>query len=72
MATYKIFHGDEKPLTAVGEHQCRLLAFADRYPGWNTYAKDRATLRAIEGLKRRGSILTNENRQFCIPYYKDR
>jgi len=35
MATFTIYHGAEKPMRAVGEHQCNLLAFAEtklRFP----------------------------------------
>ena len=69
MTTLKIYHGAAAPLTAGGKHQVRLLGFAERYPGWHSYANDRATLRAIAGLERRGSIIVSrDTRQFAIPY----
>ncbi|MDE3023050.1 MAG: hypothetical protein KGI54_14575 [Pseudomonadota bacterium] len=75
MTTIKIYYGAEKPFTALGVNQCRLLSFAERYPSWHSYNKKcRATLRALEGLSRRGSIFWNkDSAQFCIAYdqYKE-
>ena len=68
MATFKVYHGAAKPLTAVGKNQVHALRFAEQYPGWHSYAKDRKTERAIAGLVKRGAIVTNEHRQFKIIY----
>lgn len=45
-----------RPLVAIGPHQVRLLAFAERFPGWHTRANDRPTRRAIEALTARGVL----------------
>ena len=69
MATFKVFHGKEKPLKAVGKNQSRLLEFAAKYPCWHSYATDKATLAAINGLEKRGSIVVDRNtKQFAIAY----
>lgn len=54
-----IYYGAEKPYVAVGEHQVRLLDFAFRYRKWHSYAKDRATMRAVSGLERRGALVVD-------------
>ena len=60
MSTLTIYTGHRKPLHAVGRNQCRLLEFAHNCQGsWHTYATDRATLRAVNGLERRGSIVVD-------------
>lgn len=46
-----------------GENQCNLLDFAFKYPGWHTFAKDRATRNAVAGLVRRG-LIEVQGRQF--------
>lgn len=56
MAKLTIFVGKEKPLTARGENQVRLLGFAERYRGIHSFATDRVTRQAIRGLEKRGSI----------------
>lgn len=63
----KIFVGREKPLTAQGKNQCHALAFAVRHPGWHYFnPKCRATIRALEGLARRGSIKIDRDLcRFC-------
>ena len=60
MASMKVYCGREKPLRAVGEHQCYLLGFAVRYcwGRWHTFnTKCRATVRAVKGLERRGCLV---------------
>lgn len=64
--TLQIYCGYAVPYTAVGEHQCRLLGFAERYRGWHSFKNDRTTRRAIEGLARRGSIEVNDFSQFRL------
>lgn len=56
MQTLTIWHGRATPARAVGRHQCRMLDFALRFPGWHTMAPDRTTRRAAAGLARRGCI----------------
>ena len=68
MTTLTIYHGMAKPIKAAGKNQCHLLSFAEKFPGWHTYAKDRATLAALEGLKRKGYIETNQHGQFRMVY----
>lgn len=52
-----IYHGHEKPMTAVGKNQCNLLAFAEKYRGWHSFNnKDRATKKAIKALSDKGFI----------------
>lgn len=68
MATFKVYHGAEKPLVARGKNQCRLLGFAARYPGWHSASDDRATQRALAGLAARGAIVRNAHGQFAIAY----
>lgn len=52
----KIYIGLQKPLVAVGKNQCHALAFAEKYRGWHTMKQDRATVKAIKGLARRGCV----------------
>jgi hypothetical protein len=61
-----IWHGREVPLVAVGKNQARMLGFAARFPGWHYHANDRATLRAIDGLKRRNVIEVDAFGRFRI------
>lgn len=57
MATMKIYYGKTQPIKAVGKHQCKLLSFAHTYNGWHTFnTKDRATVRAVFGLKSKGCL----------------
>lgn len=56
MTTMTIYYGKAEPIKAVGKHQCKLLDFAYTYRGWHTFAKDRNTLKAVEGLQRRGCL----------------
>lgn len=70
MAALRIYHGSEKgPLTARGSNQCNLLDFAFRFQTWHTYREDKATLRAVQGLEKRGSIIVNrQTRQFRVNF----
>lgn len=68
MATFKVYHGTETPLVAVGKNQCRLLDFAASYPGWHSVADDKTTQRALNGLVKRGSLVRNSFGQFAIAY----
>jgi len=56
MNTLKIYHGASKPMVARGKHQCNLLAFAEKYKGWHSFADDKATVKAVEALKARGYL----------------
>jgi hypothetical protein len=52
-----IWHGRATPLVAVGKHQVKALDFAFKYQGWHTFKTTcRSTVRAIQGLLRRGHI----------------
>ena len=50
----------------MGKNVKRLLLFAIKNPGWNTYGKDRATTDAVALLVRDGFIVVNETRQFRL------
>lgn len=50
----------------MGKHAIRLLKFAIRYDGWNTYGKDSTTVRAIKTLVNLDFIEVNEFRQFRL------
>jgi len=63
---FNIFYGNSKTLTAVGKYQVNMLQFAEKYRGWHSYASDKTTLRALNGLIKRGSIVINNNQQFKI------
>lgn len=56
MAKLAIYHGAARPMVAVGVHQCRLLSFVERYHGWHAIGFDRASLRAVKALERKGYI----------------
>jgi len=71
MATFTIYHGAEKPMKAIGEHQCNLLAFAEKHRGWHNHANDRATLRALNALVRKGYLEYNQYNQFRFTYPED-
>ena len=68
MATFKVYHGAVKPLTAQGKNQVHLLHFLADYPQWHSHAQDRATLKAVDGLFKRGSIKKNTHGQIKIAY----
>ena len=61
--TLRIYTGRSQPFTARGCNQIRLLDFAYKYQSWHTYGTDKATMRAVEGLERRGSIIVNRATQ---------
>jgi hypothetical protein len=63
---FNIYYGKKEPLTAVGRHQVNMLEFAYKYQGWHSYSEDKTTLRALNGLLKRGSIIINEHKQFKI------
>lgn len=66
---FSIYYGKARPIVAVGRHQCRLLQFAERFPGWHSYASDRATMRAVRGLQKRGCFEVSGD-QFRLVYPK--
>jgi hypothetical protein len=61
-----IYHGTEKPFVAIGKNQCNMLDFAFKYPTWHYHSENRADIKAIVGLVKRGSIILNEYDQFKI------
>lgn len=68
MNTLTIYYGKTEPIKAVGKHQCRLLEFAYNYRGWHTFARDKTTLKAIEGLQRRGYLeVIDDQFRFVYP-----
>lgn len=65
--TLRIYTGRAEPFTARGANQINMLDFAYKYQSWHTYGRDKATMRALEGLERRGSIIVNrQTQQFRI------
>ena len=60
MSKVTIHIGRNKPLTAVGKNQVKMLQFAFEYPTWHSFRADDATLRAVNGLLKRGSIQVND------------
>jgi hypothetical protein len=52
----RIYYGGYGVMFAVGVHQCRLISFAFQYQGWHTFKKDRATLRAVNALEKKGCL----------------
>lgn len=48
----------------IGKNMKHALDFARRFVGWHTYAKDRATIDAINKLRELGVITTNQFHQF--------
>ena len=50
----------------MGRHMIRLLKFAIRYPGWQSYGKDRNTVNAVNRLAGMGFLEVNEYRQFRL------
>jgi hypothetical protein len=61
-----IYHGTIEPFTAIGKNQCNMLDFAYKYHGWHSYASDKSTMRALNGLIKRGAIVINNYNQFKI------
>lgn len=50
----------------LGKNMKHALAFARKYPGWHTFAKDRATIGAVTRLQTLGLVKINEHHQFSI------
>ncbi len=69
MVTFKIYYGAPKSMVACGVNQVNMLRFACEHKGWHTMGKDRATLRAANGLNRKGYIEI-EGDQFRFTYPK--
>jgi hypothetical protein len=61
-----IYHGTVTPFVAVGKNQCNMLEFAFKYPSWHSYTNDKITLKALNGLLKRGCIIVNQYNQFKI------
>lgn len=63
----RIYTGRDKPFAARGVNQINLLEFAYKYQTWHTYKQDKATVRAVDGLERNGSIIVDRaTQQFKI------
>jgi hypothetical protein len=61
-----IYHGTASPFVAIGKNQCNLLDFAFKYQSWHSYSNDNKTLKAIDGLIKRGCIIVNQYNQYKI------
>lgn len=66
--TLTVYYGNKTPIKAVGANQCRLLDFALVYKGWHTMRGDRATMRAVSALHRKGCLeVKGDQFRFCYP-----
>ena len=60
MQALTIFYGKATPARARGKHQCNLLGFAFKYPGWHTFdQKCRSTVKAVSALQSRGHLIVS-------------
>lgn len=50
----------------MGRHQLRLLKFAIKYRGWQSYGTDSTTVNAVGRLTDLGLLEVNDNRQFRL------
>ncbi len=50
----------------MGKNMLRLLKFAVKYRGWQSYGKDRSTVEAVRRLARMELLELNEHRQFRL------
>lgn len=69
MNSLAIYHGAPTPLRLRGKNVCRLVSFAERYPGWHTAASGRATRNALASAVRSGCI-EQDGDQFRFVYPK--
>lgn len=68
MTTFKIYYGATKPIIARGANQCHLLMFAEKYPGWHSFSKDRATRQAVKALSAKDCLeVIGDQFRFCYP-----
>jgi hypothetical protein len=68
MPTFTLYYGAEKPLIVRGANCVRLARFAQKYPGWHSFASDRATRRAVSSLARLGCAeVSGEQFRFKYP-----
>lgn len=71
MTVFKIFYGATKPIRAVGQRQCKLLQFAEKYRGWHTIGKDKSDIRAMRALQSRGCLeVSGDQFRFIYPIGK--
>ena len=64
--TVTLHYGGKSPIVAIGKNQVNLLDFAFRFKCWHTYKKDRATLRAINALEKKGCLIVDRNSEQFI------
>ena len=60
-----IFNGHATPMIAIGKHQCKLLAFAEKYPGWHSFKlNDKPVVNAVNRLHKKGylEVINNQFR----------
>jgi hypothetical protein len=68
MSSLTIFYGSSKTMKAVGKHQVKMLAFAEKYRGWHTFSNDRDTKRAAKALHEKGYIeIIGDQFRFTYP-----
>jgi hypothetical protein len=51
-----IYYGKETPAILVGKNQINMGKFALEFRGWHSHTKDRATLRALKSLVKKGYL----------------
>jgi hypothetical protein len=68
MTTFTIYHGTANPMIARGKYQAAMLAFAEKYRGWHSCGTDRADLRAMRALEKKGYLEINQFGQFRFTY----
>jgi hypothetical protein len=56
MSVFTIYYGANTPMRAVGNRQCRLLAFAERNRGWHSVPDHISDKTALARLKAKGYI----------------
>lgn len=67
METFTVWHGAPTPIRARGRNVARLLAFAEKYRGWHTFANDPATRNAVNIGERDGWLDVRDD-QFRFKY----
>lgn len=55
-------------MRVIGKNQCRMLAFAEKYKGWHTIGKDKATKQAAKSLSAKEYIeVSGDQFRFTYP-----
>lgn len=70
MNSMTIYYGSSKPIKVIGKNKVKMLDFAYKYKGWHSYASDKPTIQALNGLLAKGYIEVNQFNQFRFTYPK--